>query len=429
MLASIGVVASPAPPASAAGPVVVWAEPERSLLTDPAYQGSTAWLTLRAAVTSYDATWTLLDQASQAVLPPVPIAGNGTAYVSLSIDPEKHGVVVPAGSYTLLVTVTPTDSGVAPSTATLPITLIDDPAPTPPPAVDAVRTAVYFRGGNPAPALWRLPVYWRRPASTARLTIRSAGGDVVFDEPGNPAGCGLMDDTGCPDDPGHYRLEWDGFGRCAPPDGCPMQPAGTYTATAEMPDAYGRPIAVDLGAVRLYHDALGHRTLTVHPSSARIGEGRIVGRCSSVRSPGPKRVTGSVALLSGSRCASRTGTRDVVVQRFKVRLPRVAMFGADTLRVGVRLAGTHRDTRYRFRYSVPAAGIGWTRGSGAPASRVPDEWANAQWLAPRPVSRDLSGQDVYVEFRVANGNGVDLRAIRVDLSYYYWSLSETPPAL
>lgn len=232
------------------------------LMTDGSTRGGAATFTVAAllgtsvSLPMTDLKWSLAD-ASGAVIDSmdVPVPSNPDPNQLLTVNPSADlGYAPPDGQYTLTVYTTVSRGNTSlTGTATYPVTLEADPPATEPPAPTAVSTSIYTGVTSDTAiqtvARWTIPSFGQAPRDEAELVITNGAGAVVSDVHFANETCS-NNVTACRST-GEFDLDWGGFGDCGS-DGCPEMPAGIYTATAIVPDSYGRSVEIPLGAVRRY---------------------------------------------------------------------------------------------------------------------------------------------------------------------------------
>lgn len=197
-----------------------------------------------------------------------------------------------------------------------------------------------------------------------------------------------------------YRWTWTGRRT----DGT-LRPAGRYTLTARIPDGSGGTTTEQLGSTYLRHLATVKGIQRWSP--AEQNSFTKAGRCSTVVLPGPHGWTGSVGLLSGSRCRSTAGTDDLAAQYlwFSVDgslVERVVGWRLDAygepVRAGSRAVLLGRSTRGWQTSAVLGRGLGWhngtTRTSGIGSWQISEDGERSLLFHARASTTDGSRYDV-----------------------------------
>lgn len=380
----------------------------RPLISLPKYAGAPAEiLDYGPRGSDFTATWSLENAAGDTVIAPVQgPAPSVPGLIHLSVDPAAHLTSpLPDGVYTLRVVNTfQVDGTTQTAEATQPLTLLADPPVDTAPVVSPVRTNI--DAGSSAAAAWNVEMGDVRTAASSQLQVRNAAGRLVWTDPWVNRDCGFS----CDDSQRHvYTPYWDGG-----TDVEDWAPRGIYTATLVLTDHYGRPARIPLGSAHVYRLIDLTRTFTARPVLVRTAAGRITGRCSSEV---VNRSTGAVQLRSGSRCRARKGNADVVVQRFRVSLPAIAMTRLYEVDSTVRVRAPHG---VMLREHLVGGGA-WHSLPIYHATRT--AWRGPLqdvYFANRPAVQ-LGHRVVEVAVRVQNGRLAAVRGLRVRVRYQAWA--------
>jgi hypothetical protein len=378
---------------------VSWAEPARSLITDPAYAGSWAWVDVAdprpgASAPDIITSWTLTDSSGSTVLGPVSVPANARTYFTVgegAYDETSH-VRLPAGSYMLTVTerliTDPTTGAATTYQGTLPLTYVDDPPAQAVPAVTTVAPDVYWPDASDiTPAHWRVPALSGQEVTRAQLLLTDTAGAIVDRETVDVSRC--VPTTACdPADPAtrwqgtQYDVIWTGYGMCSA-DGCPKLPYGTYTAALVEPDAYGRPVTVPLGTTRLF---------------------------------GPTQVVRQVRFAQEHALLRRH------VRLYHLRLP-ASLTYAESLTLEAR-ADTVPSSRGGNRYPIGrmrVSGVGADRFTRLRPGRTGLYPTQSTWAWLYPARTDLSSRTLTIKVTAPKHRRLRVSGFRVTVDLYRWS--------
>lgn len=370
-------------------------------------------------------SWQLLDDTATVVLEkalptPAPVNGTSTVVAQFTWNPTAaHGnVALPDGTYQLRMQFT--DGTGSYVSGDRPVTLAFAPPAEPAVGGTNVSDVVPSARGNlksVAQVNSTMPsgVGFGASVPDGVFTLKNAAGKVLRTSTLAPVCNG--DGIFCIDEEhiyggGEFSWTWDGKVKGK------LQPAGRYQLSVQLADRFGRLVTHPLGPVYLRHLAT-LRAQTIWPAAEQVQPYRsVVGRCSSVATPGTRGWAGSIGLLSKSRCASSAGTADQVFQSFAIEhrapfMDRVVTWRLDGYGAPVKagMSGTlvmavssssHTGPVWR-RTAVLGNGLGWHLGKmneiDPAIGSVLTHWAQA---------------------RVTDGNRYDLRYIRTVFTYRGW---------
>lgn len=392
-----------------------------SVITAPGTPAASASFPVRV---QYDtalpgARWQLVDVDTDAVALDGPAPTTSTTF---SIDPTaaNGGVPLPDGSYRLTLAWDDV-SGSHSATSPYRIELAQEPPPELPrsarAADDVIPAADEDRRRDAALRVPMMPgLGWGAEVPDGVLLVRNATGTTVHtrsiaaDCTGDGIYC-IEEEHIAGGNADGYEWSWDGK------VGGRLQPAGRYELAARLPDRFGRIVEVDLGPFWIRHLETRRASNVWAADLTRASYRTVVGRCSSVTSPGPHGWAGSIGLLSKSRCRSSLGAADKVFQTLSIdpradlldRLVRmrVDVYGAPA-RAGSRgsvvvVVNSTRSGPVWRRTTVLGAGLGWHNG------RFRD-------VAPAIGTRLTH----WAQARVTDGNRYDLKYVRLVFDYRTW---------
>jgi hypothetical protein len=382
----------------------------RPFTMDPTWSSSSQTWTVETETlgADYTLTWELRDPTTNAVLvrpQDVPSASSSSVSRDAVIKPADHVQDLPDGTYEVVLTATvarTTGIQLQGSSSTS-IEVLNDPPLDMPQVREADRIVRNLAHGEIRTAHFVVDAF--DYGQRAELVLREdrSGVDVLHRDVGVPGFC-----PECANRKG-FDFDLYPYGD----DNHLLQPR-TYTARLRTKDTWGRPIEVPLGKIYFQDTKLSRVRATALPAKVRVRGTRHVGRCSTLRTPDPAGVRGSLWFRSLSRCSSLRGYDDVVRQRLRIRVPEptgdvdrissVRVYhrawgrGPGVARAACRLSETSWHTerverRLRWRYLCGAG--------------VMDSW-------------DDAGTSAHLKFRVARGERLDLRRVRVAVSYWEW---------
>lgn len=388
--------------------------PDRTaFITNRDWAGS--WGLYRAEISggweSYDLQWTLHDAEGDLVAGPQTVVSDGRNPVrDFRFFPlGEEGPVLAAGSYLARFTVILKSGGGTENVIDeVPVSLVDDPPADNPRVYGAERINRYVDGTHIKYATFRVQAY-EHTYGDGRIRLRDRNGKLIASQPvENPCWIPLALDQPCTDRVFDIKVPAYSLNRL------PLKP-GTYTAAFTMPDSWGRAMTKQLGSVYVQAKRRLARTVTLAPAAAE-SIGQLVGRCSTVRKPGPHKWAGSIGLLSLNRCGDRRGTADLAQKSFTVKVPRVVGYAtfegfdfrtlgwvsASDVQLGCQVAW---DASSRWNQSIRLArGYGWS------STCHYDGY----------TGRDVQGRRVYLRLRAVNGQRFDVRKLRVQFDYEVW---------
>lgn len=279
------------------------------VITDPSLYGASA--RLEDDISSYDpdlpytASWTLTDSSGTTVLGPTSFTING-ATTDFQLDPEQLAAsTLPTGAYTLTMTTAVTIAGDSRhGTATKRLFLESNPGVAPVPVPDVVDHRLRFAPtpfeGSDTDTEILLPAM-DRLAGPSIFEVRNAKGKVVFTQTDGPLPRSESNEWQA-----KYDFDFAGY----PIGGGYHVPAGIYHATATIPDQWGRPVVIDLGAIQAYgsHE-LQQRWRTSRPAIIRAPEHGSRSRIFTLHVPGR---TGTLDMLNPSVGISAGSARDAL---------------------------------------------------------------------------------------------------------------------
>ena len=366
---------------------------------------------LHALDLPYDVSWELQDPTTHATVvgPVVALTGvTGTDH-DVVLDPTRHVTSLADGSYDLVFSTTIHKDDLAATFESAPhtLSLVNDP---PQDATPEVRSAQRIVRGPRAPAPHvDVDGYWD-PEHSARLVVIDVDGKEVGHQSLANALVACTQGVACPTG---YRFQFDVQPYGA--DGTWFAP-GTYRLRLDAPDSFGRPLSTPLGNLYVQTTHVVERTVRVRPVDARVVGTRVVGRCSRERSPALSGVSGSVGLMSLTRCSSTAGTADLVRQDFRITVPARSNTNGGLVDV--------------FRYGLAKGPRATALGA---ACQFPDTWVAGQVTRNEPSDgvcgrfiADLTrAQQVTLRLRVDHGARIDLDRLRAYVRYDEWY---TPPS-
>lgn len=290
---------------------------------------------------------------------------------------------------------------------------------SPPRVVRHSATDLYIRKPNTLQwSTWTMEPLPGAAISSATLTVYDVNGNIADHGRQSFDPCSI-DFEDCPG--GRYALRWW------------TEYPGRFTAKVRLVDSAGRVLTIPLGDIRVWARNRIEKSFSYRPAKVRVRTGRIEGRCSDITVPGQRGVAGSVGLLSNKRCSSRAGTADATVQRFALRVPALPTGRLFDVVINADVRGGRREVvddpflnYYRMRYRYVGATSRW-RSLGEKQNAqwvgwVPTPGAEWSFTAPSRSTSQISGKSLGYELRVSNGSWVDVRRIRVRVSYEGWTL-------
>lgn len=368
-----------------------------TVVTDPALRH--APLTVRdygpaISGVAFTTTWSIEDAAGHTVVGPID-AGVATRLTHLDVDPSAEpGGAMLDGSYTLRVRNTvQAPTGPHTGESTHPITLVASPPVVAPPTPTTVKNRLYDVNDV---ASWTVPAVGNDWAVRASITITNRRDKVVYSGRSTSSDDDALCDgavctssmTAAEQASAHFEMTWFGDNNDR------VHVAGRFTAEATIPDSYGRPVSVPLGAVYVYK-AVDH---TVRRT---------------VRMTAPRTLT------KGQLAA------------YTIRLPRISGDPRiESIEVGARLKSADRRAEHdlpqaHLPRATMAIHVATTRRWLKETLQPWNEWTSFAQPFWSLHGRRLPDKATTVRVRITNRSQdpLTVQAFRVVVEYWRWSLT------
>ncbi|KQY56725.1 MULTISPECIES: FlgD immunoglobulin-like domain containing protein [unclassified Nocardioides] len=335
------------------------------------------------------ATWQIETIGGEALTGPIPVELDTQGNAVITIDPIAAGVTPTTGQHRIRVTTQAVDHGHEFTADTFTSFEIDV---TPPRVTSLVRQwATFYPYDDEYRDEVGLTPKVEGQVSDAKVEVLNADGAVVDTMPG-------LGDQG---------FWWDGRrqdGRTAP--------AGTYRFRITLTDRAWNTSVFTGAPVVLSTKRLVRRTWDRTISAQASLHLNWSGRCSSLRKPGLRRMTGSIGYYSMSRCSGSNVDDRTALALHDVRIPNAIKYHGLTIRAyggAVKRSTGHRGTIWMLNNTDGApltrralsSSLTWHSGGTANTNRM--RYANG-----------------YVYWAVGTGYGqrYDVKSFRLTLEYY-----------